>query len=50
MDTAFIVVIVSLFIITPLSMVFAIANDNDVVKVAAIILTVVIHVAFRRVV
>jgi len=46
MDTAFVVVIISLFILAPLTMVFAIAKDSNIAKAAAIILTVVVHVAF----
>lgn len=43
---AAIVTLISLFILAPLTMVFAIANDSNLGKVAAIILTVVIHVTF----
>ena len=46
MDTAFIVVIISLFVIGPLPMVLAIANDNDIAKAASVVIAVVCHVIF----
>ncbi len=46
MNTVLAIVLISLFIIAPLTMVFAIACDSNIAKAAAIILTVVIHVAF----
>ena len=46
MNTVLTIVFISLFIIAPLTMVFAIACNSNLAKAAAIILTVVIHVAF----
>ena len=46
MDTVFIVAIISLFIVGPLPMVFAIKSDSVTVKVITITLTTIVHVTF----
>ena len=46
MDTVLTIVVISLFILAPLSMAIAIACDNNIAKVVVIVVTIVCHVTF----